>query len=51
MITLSGNLCVDKKPSALNLIEGRGKSIIAEITDSKDIVVEKKLKTTSEAIS
>ncbi|MFQ6051292.1 MAG: hydroxymethylglutaryl-CoA reductase (NADPH) [Candidatus Hydrothermarchaeota archaeon] len=29
-ISLSGNLCVDKKPSALNLILGRGKTIIAE---------------------
>lgn len=25
VIALSGNLCVDKKPSSLNLIEGRGK--------------------------
>jgi hydroxymethylglutaryl-CoA reductase (NADPH) len=49
VITLSGNLCVDKKPSALNLIEGRGKTIIAEITIPRDIV-EKKLKTTPEAI-
>ena len=49
IITLSGNLCVDKKPSALNFIEGRGKTIIAEITIPGDIV-EKKLKTTPKAI-
>ena len=49
VITLSGNLCVDKKPSAINLIEGRGKSIIAEIVVPKDIIV-KKLKTTTEAL-
>jgi hydroxymethylglutaryl-CoA reductase (NADPH) len=49
VIALSGNLCVDKKPSALNLIEGRGKTIIAEICIPREIV-EKKLKTTSKAI-
>ncbi|BDZ71974.1 hydroxymethylglutaryl-CoA reductase (NADPH) [Methanobacterium petrolearium] len=49
VVALSGNLCTDKKPSALNLIEGRGKSIVAEIIIPKDIV-EEKLKTTSEAI-
>ena len=27
---LSGNYCVDKKPSAVNWIEGRGKSVAAE---------------------
>ena len=31
-ISLSGNACTDKKPSAMNWIEGRGKSIIAECT-------------------
>ena len=49
VIALSGNLCVDKKPSAINMIEGRGKSLIAEITIPKD-VVEKTLKTTTEAM-
>ena len=29
-VSLSGNACTDKKPSAMNWIEGRGKSIIAE---------------------
>ncbi len=50
VISLSGNLCVDKKPSALNLIEGRGKTIIAEIYHTPRDIVEKKLKTTPEAI-
>lgn len=48
-IALSGNFCVDKKPSALNLMEGRGKSMVAEITIPKEIV-EKTLKTTPEAV-
>ncbi|KAM4065019.1 hydroxymethylglutaryl-coenzyme A reductase [Hirsutella rhossiliensis] len=30
IISLSGNFCSDKKSSALNWIEGRGKSIVAE---------------------
>ena len=29
-VSLSGNVCTDKKPSAMNWIEGRGKTIIAE---------------------
>ena len=48
-IALSSNFCVDKKASALNLVEGRGKSIIAEVNVPKE-VVEKTLKTTAEAI-
>lgn len=49
MVASSGNACVDKKPSLLNLIEGRGKSITAEIVVPKNIV-KNKLKTTPEAI-
>lgn len=49
VIALSGNVCVDKKPSAINMIEGRGKSIVAEVTVPKEIV-EKTLKTTTEEI-
>ncbi|KAF5083983.1 Hydroxymethylglutaryl-coenzyme A reductase [anaerobic digester metagenome] len=49
IIALSGNFCVDKKPSALNLIEGRGKTLVAEVLIPREIV-EKKLKTTSEAV-
>ncbi|MEN4017597.1 MAG: hydroxymethylglutaryl-CoA reductase (NADPH) [Methanobacterium sp.] len=49
LIALSGNACVDKKPSSLNLIEGRGKSLTAEVIVPRDIV-KNKLKTTPEAI-
>ena len=45
VLAISGNYCTDKKPSAINWIEGRGKSIVAEATILKD-VVEKVLKTT-----
>jgi hydroxymethylglutaryl-CoA reductase (NADPH) len=30
IISVSGNYCTDKKPAAVNWIEGRGKSIVAE---------------------
>jgi len=44
ILALSGNFCTDKKPSAVNWVEGRGKSVVAEATISGDIV-EKVLKT------
>ncbi len=49
-LALSGNLCVDKKPNALNFINGRGKSVIAEAVLPRE-VVERKLKTTPELIA
>jgi len=49
LIALSGNMCADKKPSAINLIQGRGKSVVAEAVIRKSIV-EKALKTSPEAI-
>ena len=49
-IALSGNMCIDKKPSALNMIKGRGKSVIAEVTIPRELV-EKKLKCTPEAFA
>ena len=48
-LALSGNVCVDKKPSSINIVEGRGKSVVADILIPKEIVA-KKLKTTAEAI-
>ncbi len=48
-ISVSGNMCIDKKPSALNLIEGRGKTVLAEAVIKRD-VVQKVLKTTPEDI-
>ena len=49
MVSVSGNMCSDKKPAAINMISGRGKTVIAEATISRDIV-ESKLHTTPEAI-
>lgn len=46
IIALSGNVCVDKKSSYINLIEGRGKSVIAEVLIPEEIV-NKTLKTNS----
>jgi len=42
--SLSGNYCSDKKPSAVNWIEGRGKSVVCEAIIKGD-VVRKVLKT------
>lgn len=38
IITLSGNYCTDKKPSALNWIDGRGKGIVAEAIIPANVV-------------
>ena len=38
VISLSGNLCTDKKPSAVNWIEGRGKSVVCEAVLPHDVV-------------
>jgi hydroxymethylglutaryl-CoA reductase (NADPH) len=48
-VSVSGNMCVDKKVSVINAIKGRGKHVIAEITIPKD-VVSSLLKTTPEKI-
>jgi hydroxymethylglutaryl-CoA reductase (NADPH) len=49
VVSLSANVCVDKKPSYMNLIEGRGKSLMADILIPKEIV-NAKLKTTAKSI-
>ncbi|KAI8143330.1 hydroxymethylglutaryl-CoA reductase [Fennellomyces sp. T-0311] len=49
IISLSGNYCTDKKPAAINWIEGRGKSVVAEAVIPGS-VVEKVLKTTVAAL-
>jgi len=36
VVALSGNFCVDKKPAAVNWIEGRGREVIASATISAD---------------
>lgn len=38
IISVSGNFCTDKKPAAINWIDGRGKSVVAEAIIPKDIV-------------
>ncbi|CAL1708678.1 unnamed protein product [Somion occarium] len=49
VLALSGNYCTDKKPAAINWIEGRGKSIVAEaVVPGK--VVKSVLKTTVDAL-
>ncbi|TIA76199.1 hypothetical protein E3P91_00101 [Wallemia ichthyophaga] len=37
-LALSGNYCTDKKPAAINWIEGRGKSVVAECVIPGDVV-------------
>lgn len=38
VISLSGNFCTDKKPSAINWVEGRGKSVVCEAIIPSQIV-------------
>lgn len=49
IISLSGNFCTDKKPAAINWIDGRGKSVVSEAIIPGE-VVEKTLKTTVAAL-
>jgi hydroxymethylglutaryl-CoA reductase (NADPH) len=49
LVALSGNLCSDKKPAAINAVEGRGRTVTADVTIPRD-VVEERFDTTPEAI-
>ncbi|KAL2459913.1 hydroxy methylglutaryl CoA reductase 1 [Abeliophyllum distichum] len=49
VIGISGNYCSDKKPAAVNWIEGRGKSVVCEAI-IKEEVVKKVLKTDVESL-
>ncbi|XP_009705831.1 PREDICTED: 3-hydroxy-3-methylglutaryl-Coenzyme A reductase isoform X3 [Cariama cristata] len=49
VIAISGNYCTDKKPAAINWIEGRGKSVVCEAVIPAKVVREV-LKTTTEDI-
>ncbi len=49
MVSVSGNMCSDKKPAAINMINGRGKTVVAEARIPRE-VVESRLHTTSAAI-
>jgi hydroxymethylglutaryl-CoA reductase (NADPH) len=50
LVALSGNLCTDKKPAAINAVEGRGRTVTADVTIPRD-VVEDRFDTTPEAIA
>jgi hydroxymethylglutaryl-CoA reductase (NADPH) len=39
-VALSGNFCVDKKPSAVNFLEGRGKRVHAEVVLEGEVLAE-----------
>lgn len=49
VISISGNFCSDKKPAAVNWIEGRGKSVVCEAT-IKGEIIRRVLKTTVPAL-
>ncbi|CAD6501571.1 BgTH12-01822 [Blumeria graminis f. sp. triticale] len=49
IISVSGNFCTDKKPAAINWIDGRGKSVVAEAIIPAE-TVRNTLKTTVEAM-
>lgn len=49
VVALSGNFCTDKKPAAVNWIEGRGKSVVCEATIPARVVQEV-LKTNTQAL-
>ena len=38
LIALSGNMCADKKPAAINGIMGRGRSVVAGVALSHDLI-------------
>lgn len=49
ILTISGNMCTDKKPSAINWICGRGKSVECSATLTAD-VIEKTLKVSIDSL-
>jgi len=50
LVALSGNLCADKKPAAINAVEGRGRTAAADVRLSRETVADV-LNTTPEAIA
>ncbi|ESS08934.1 MAG: 3-hydroxy-3-methylglutaryl-coenzyme A reductase [uncultured archaeon A07HN63] len=50
LVALSGNLCTDKKPAAINAVEGRGRSVTADVVVPGDVVADT-LETTPEAVA
>ncbi len=47
LVALSGNMCTDKKPAAINAVMGRGKTVSADVNLNIELIKEK-LKTTPE---
>lgn len=50
LVALSGNMCSDKKPAAINIVKGRGKTVSSEVILGREIILEK-LKTTPERMA
>jgi hydroxymethylglutaryl-CoA reductase (NADPH) len=50
LVSVSGNLCVDKKPAAINSVLGRGKIVLADVTVPR-AVLEEKMHATPEAVA
>jgi hydroxymethylglutaryl-CoA reductase (NADPH) len=50
LVALSGNMCTDKKPAAINAITGKGKTVSADVVLNREIIMEK-LKTTPEKMA
>jgi hydroxymethylglutaryl-CoA reductase (NADPH) len=50
LVALSGNLCSDKKPAAINSVEGRGRTVAADVEIPGDLV-EQYFNTTPAAIA
>lgn len=48
LVALSGNMCVDKKPNAVNFLLGRGKTVLAEALIRRDAL--ERLGVTPEAV-
>jgi hydroxymethylglutaryl-CoA reductase (NADPH) len=49
LVALSGNLCTDKKPAAINAVEGRGRTVTADVRVDRETVRDR-LGTTPEAM-
>jgi len=41
LVALSGNLCADKKPAAINAVEGRGRTVTADVEIDGDLLEER----------
>ena len=50
LVALSGNLCSDKKPAGVNAVEGRGRTVTADVVLDRQLV-EDRLDTTPEAMA